>query len=119
MNLTALLVVTIAALIGSTVAGPCSTTETFAAINTLTSLLKEPSLNACKQESGYSMVTATALPTTEQKKKMCNSANCNAMIEVIIRLQPPPCELTLPTGLSVNVNHMANGFSSECTVLKH
>ncbi|KAJ8525041.1 hypothetical protein ON010_g16073 [Phytophthora cinnamomi] len=64
------------------------------------------------------MLTATSLPTTAQYKLMCASTACESMIETIISLNPPNCDLTVPTsGLVLNVYEYANGFSSTCASL--
>ncbi|KAG2502521.1 hypothetical protein JM16_009763 [Phytophthora kernoviae] len=118
MNFRALLAATAAALVGSVSATTCTTTQQTAAYVALVSILSDTSFNQCSTDSGYSMLTATALPTTAQYKLMCASTACEAMIAKIVTLSPPDCELTVPTsGLVLNVYSYANGFSSTCTSL--
>nr|AAB34031.1 Elicitin 310 [Phytophthora parasitica, Australian tobacco isolate 310, Peptide, 98 aa] [Phytophthora nicotianae]prf//2114376A elicitin [Phytophthora nicotianae] len=96
----------------------CTTTQQTAAYVALVSILSDTSFNQCSTDSGYSMLTATSLPTTEQYKLMCASTACKTMINKIVTLNPPDCELTVPTsGLVLNVFTYANGFSSTCASL--
>ncbi|GMF33565.1 unnamed protein product [Phytophthora lilii] len=119
MNFTALFAVTVAALIGSASATTCTASQQTAAYNTLVNLLSESSFTKCSSDSGYSMITAKALPTPKQKKAMCASTSCKKMIKKIISLNPPNCDLTVPTsGLVLNVYEMAHDFSSDCKKLK-
>ncbi|KAL4156680.1 Elicitin [Phytophthora ramorum] len=118
MNFHALFVAIVAALVGSTSATTCTTTQQTAAYVALVSILSKSSFNQCATDSGYSMLTATALPTTAQYKLMCASTACQSMIETIVTLNPPDCELTVPTsGLVLNVYSYANGFSTTCASL--
>jgi hypothetical protein len=118
MKFTAVLAATVAALVGSTSATTCTTSQQTAAYVALVSILSRSSFSTCASDSGYSMLTATALPTDAQYKLMCASTACNSMIETIISLNAPNCELTVPTsGLVLNVYSYANGFSSTCTAL--
>ncbi|ETL98371.1 highly acidic elicitin 20, partial [Phytophthora nicotianae] len=49
---------------------------------------------------------------------MCASTACQEMIETIISLNPPDCDLTVPTsGLVINVYEYANSFASTCSSL--
>nr|P0C231.1 RecName: Full=Elicitin Vex1 [Phytopythium vexans] len=96
----------------------CTTTQQTAAYVALVSILSDDNFSQCSTDSGYSMLTATALPTTEQYTKMCASTACQAMIANIITLNPPDCELTVPTsGLVLNVYEYANGFNATCASL--
>ncbi|GMF33566.1 unnamed protein product [Phytophthora lilii] len=118
MNFTALLAAVAAALVGSANATTCTATQQTAAYKALVSILSESSFSQCSKDSGYSMLTATALPTTAQYKKMCASTACNTMIKKIVSLNPPDCELTVPTsGLVLDVYTYANGFSTKCASL--
>ncbi|RLN50499.1 hypothetical protein BBJ29_010024 [Phytophthora kernoviae] len=118
MNFRALLAATAAALVGSVSATTCTSTQQTAAYVALVSILSDTSFSQCSTDSGYSMLTATALPTTAQYKLMCTSTACKAMIAKIVTLNPPDCELTVPTsGLVLNVYTYANGFSATCTSL--
>nr|AJE68929.1 acidic elicitin [Phytophthora palmivora] len=118
MNFRALFAATVAALVGSTSATTCTTTQQTAAYVALVSILSDSSFNQCSTDSGYSMLTATSLPTTAQYKLMCASTACNTMITKIVSLNPPDCELTVPTsGLVINVYSYANGFSATCASL--
>ncbi|ETL45204.1 hypothetical protein PPTG_09073 [Phytophthora nicotianae INRA-310] len=119
MNFTALIAVTVAALIGSTNAAVCTPKQQTAAYNTLVSLLSEASFSKCSTDSGYSMITSKTLPKPKQKKAMCASSSCKIMIKKIIKLNPPNCTLTVPTsGLKLNVYDMAHDFSSDCKALQ-
>nr|P35697.1 RecName: Full=Beta-elicitin DRE-beta [Phytophthora drechsleri]AAB22771.1 beta elicitin, Drebeta [Phytophthora drechsleri, Peptide, 98 aa] [Phytophthora drechsleri] len=96
----------------------CTSTQQTAAYTTLVSILSDSSFNKCASDSGYSMLTAKALPTTAQYKLMCASTACNTMIKKIVSLNPPNCDLTVPTsGLVLNVYEYANGFSTKCASL--
>ncbi|GMF34482.1 unnamed protein product [Phytophthora lilii] len=118
MNFRALLVATVAALVGSVNATTCTTSQQTAAYVALVSILSKSSFTQCSKDSGYSMVTATSLPTTAQYKLMCASTACESMISTIVSLNPPNCELTVPTsGLVLNVYEYANGFSATCAAL--
>ncbi|KAE8891830.1 hypothetical protein PF005_g27585 [Phytophthora fragariae] len=118
MNFTALLAAVAAVLVGSANATACTSTQQTAAYKTLVSILSESSFSQCSKDSGYSMLTAKALPTNAQYKLMCASTACNAMIKKIVALNPPDCDLTVPTsGLVLDVYTYANGFSSKCTSL--
>ncbi|KAL4156688.1 hypothetical protein PRNP1_005717 [Phytophthora ramorum] len=117
MNFTALLAA-VAALVGSANAAACTTTQQTAAYKTLVSIISESSFSQCSKDSGYSMLTAKALPTSAQYTLMCKSTACNTMIKKIVALNPPHCDLTVPTsGLVLDVYTYANGFSSKCTSL--
>nr|1LRI_A Chain A, Beta-elicitin cryptogein [Phytophthora cryptogea] len=96
----------------------CTASQQTAAYKTLVSILSDASFNQCSTDSGYSMLTAKALPTTAQYKLMCASTACNTMIKKIVTLNPPNCDLTVPTsGLVLNVYSYANGFSNKCSSL--
>nr|AIU99527.1 elicitin 133533 [Phytophthora capsici] len=118
MNFRASLVATITALVGVTSATTCTTTQQTSAYIALVSILSQSSFTKCSTDSGYSMLTATSLPTTAQYKLMCASTACESMISTIVSLNPPNCELTVPTsGLVLNVYEYANGFSATCAAL--
>ncbi|KAG1688889.1 Elicitin [Phytophthora capsici] len=105
MNFRASLVATITALVGVTSATTCTTTQQTSAYIALVSILSQSSFTQCSTDSGYSMLTATSLPTTAQYKLMCASTACESMISTIVSLNPPNCELTVPTsGLVLNVS---------------
>ncbi|KAE9064037.1 hypothetical protein PF005_g29711, partial [Phytophthora fragariae] len=118
MKFTAVLAATVAALVGSVNATACTSTQQTAAYIALVSILSKSSFTQCSKDSGYSMLTATSLPTTAQYKLMCASTACESMIATISSLNPPNCDLTVPTsGLVLNVYEYANGFSSTCASL--
>ncbi|RLN10632.1 hypothetical protein BBJ28_00005573 [Nothophytophthora sp. Chile5] len=118
MNFRALLAATAAALVGSVSGTACTTTQSTAAYVALISILSESSFSTCSSDSGYSMLTATALPTTTQMTAMCASTACHSMIATIVSLNPPDCDLTVPTsGFVLNVYEMANTFEANCTSL--
>nr|ABB55992.1 putative elicitin protein SOJ1F [Phytophthora sojae] len=107
-----------AALVGSVNATTCTSTQQTAAYVALVSLLSKSYFTQCSSDSGYSMLTATALPNTAQYKIMCASTACQEMITEIISLNPPDCDLTVPTsGLVLDVYTYANGFASTCASL--
>ncbi|KAG7376478.1 Highly acidic elicitin 26 [Phytophthora pseudosyringae] len=115
MNAKTVLAVLAAAFVGSVAAADCSSTQQTSAYTTLASLLTLDSFQGCVDDSGYSLLYSTALPTDAEYVLMCASTNCQSLIESIISLSPPDCTLTVPTsGLAVNVYELANGFSSEC-----
>ncbi|KAE9063046.1 hypothetical protein PF010_g29151, partial [Phytophthora fragariae] len=104
MKFTAVLAATVAALVGSVNATACTSTQQTAAYIALVSILSKSSFTQCSKDSGYSMLTATSLPTTAQYKLMCASTACESMIATISSLNPPNCDLTVPTsGLVLNV----------------
>jgi hypothetical protein len=118
MNFAALFAAAAAALVGTASATACTSTQQTAAYVALVSILSDSSFSQCSTDSGYSMLTATALPTDAQYTKMCASTACNTMINKIVTLNPPNCDLTVPTsGLVLNVYTYANGFSAKCTSL--
>nr|ABB55976.1 putative elicitin protein RAM1D [Phytophthora ramorum] len=118
MQFAALLAAAAAALVGSVSATACTTTQQTAAYVALVSILSESSFSTCASDSGYSMLTATALPTTAQYTLMCASTACQEMIKEIITLNPPDCDLTVPTsGLVIDVYTYANDFASTCASL--
>ncbi|KAG2765599.1 hypothetical protein PC129_g11930 [Phytophthora cactorum] len=118
MNFRALFAATVAVLVGSTSAATCTSSQQTAAYVALVSILSDTSFNQCSTDSGYSMLTATSLPTTAQYTLMCGSTACKTMINKIVSLNPPNCELTVPTsGLVLNVYSYANGFSTTCSSL--
>nr|CAB38324.1 highly acidic elicitin [Phytophthora cinnamomi] len=107
-----------AALVGSVNATACTSTQQTAAYVALVSILSESYFSTCASDSGYSMLTATALPTTAQYKLMCASTACQEMITEIVSLSPPDCDLTVPTsGLVLDVYTYANGFTLTCASL--
>ncbi|EGZ11846.1 hypothetical protein PHYSODRAFT_336344 [Phytophthora sojae] len=118
MKFTAVLAATAAAVVGSASATACTSTQQTAAYVALVNILSESSFSTCASDSGYAMLTATALPTTAQYKIMCASTACQEMITEIIALNPPDCDLTVPTsGLVINVYEYANDFASTCSSL--
>ncbi|KAK1931824.1 Highly acidic elicitin 20 [Phytophthora citrophthora] len=118
MKLTAVLATAAAALVGSTSATTCTSTQSTAAYVTLVTLLSQSYFTQCASDSGYSMLTATALPTTAQYELMCASTACQEMVAEIITLNPPDCDLTVPTsGLVIDVYTYANNFASTCASL--
>ncbi|KAG7375479.1 Ganglioside-induced differentiation-associated protein 2 [Phytophthora pseudosyringae] len=107
-----------AVLVGSASATTCTSTQSTAAYVTLVTLLTESYFSTCASDSGYSMLTATALPTTVQYELMCASTACQEMIAEIITLSPPDCDLTVPTsGLVIDVYTYANEFAATCASL--
>nr|AAO92422.1 elicitin-like protein [Phytophthora brassicae]AAO92423.1 elicitin-like protein [Phytophthora brassicae] len=115
MNFRALFAATVVALVGSTSAAPCTPTQQTAAFSALVGILSDTSFNKCVDDSRYSMLTATALPTPAQYKLMCASDSCKAMITKIVSLNPPNCDLTVPTsGMVLNVYTYANSFPFTC-----
>ncbi|KAE8980617.1 hypothetical protein PR003_g25117 [Phytophthora rubi] len=115
MNAKTILAVAAAAFIGSVAADTCTSTQQTSAYTTLASLLTLDSFQGCVDDSGYSLLYSTSLPTDAEYVEMCASSNCQSLIESIISLSPPDCTLTVPTsGLEVNVYDLANGFATEC-----
>ncbi|KAG1694614.1 hypothetical protein DVH05_021116 [Phytophthora capsici] len=96
----------------------CSTSQQSSAYVTLASLLNLSTFSGCASDSSYSLTTSTALPTDAEYTKMCSSSNCQSLIKSIISLNPPDCTMTVPTsGLTLNVNSLATGFSVKCSSL--
>ncbi|KAG1688897.1 hypothetical protein DVH05_002981 [Phytophthora capsici] len=96
----------------------CSTSQQSTAFVTLASLLNLSTFSGCASDSSYSLTTSTALPTDAEYTKMCSSSNCQSLIKSIISLNPPDCTMTVPTsGLTLNVNLLATGFSLKCSSL--
>ncbi|KAK1931822.1 Beta-elicitin DRE-beta [Phytophthora citrophthora] len=115
MNAKIVLSIAAAAFVGSVAADTCSSTQQTSAYTTLASLLTLDSFQGCVDDSGYSLLYSTSLPTDAEYVEMCASTNCQSLISSIISLSPPDCTLTVPTsGLEVNVYELANGFSAEC-----
>jgi len=77
MKFTAVLAAAAAALVGSVSATACTSTQSTAAYVTLVTLLTKSYFSTCASDSGYSMLTATALPTTAQYELMCASTACH------------------------------------------
>ncbi|ETL98369.1 hypothetical protein L917_04538, partial [Phytophthora nicotianae] len=124
MNAKTILGVAVATFVGSAAASSssssdtCSSSQQTSAYTTLASLLTLDSFQGCVDDSGYSLLYSTSLPTDAEYALMCASTNCQSLIESIISLSPPDCTLTVPTsGLEVNVYELANGFSSVCSSL--
>ncbi|RLN62522.1 hypothetical protein BBJ29_008446 [Phytophthora kernoviae] len=124
MNAKTVFTIAALALAGSAVASSssssdsCPTTQQTSAYTTLASLLTLDSFQGCVDDSGYSLLYSTSLPTDSEYALMCASTNCQSLIESIVSLSPPDCTLTVPTsGLEVNVYDLANGFSSVCSSL--
>ncbi|KAG3019604.1 hypothetical protein PC121_g22306 [Phytophthora cactorum] len=118
MNAKTIFAVATAAFVRSAAADTCSSSQQTSAYTTLASLLTLDSFQGCVDDSGYSLLYSTSLPTDAEYVEMCASTNCQSLIESIISLSPPDCTLTVPTsGLEVNVYELANGFSSECSSL--
>eukprot|EP00644_Phytophthora_capsici_P012178 jgi/Phyca11/570597/estExt2_Genewise1.C_PHYCAscaffold_380054 len=115
MNAKIVLSIASVAFVGSVAADTCSSTQQTSAYTTLASLLTLDSFQGCVDDSGYSLLYSTSLPTDAEYVEMCASTNCQSLISSIISLSPPDCTLTVPTsGLEVNVYELANGFSAEC-----
>ncbi|KAG7376479.1 hypothetical protein PHYPSEUDO_013312 [Phytophthora pseudosyringae] len=124
MNAKTVLAVLAAAFVGfaaassSSSSDACSSTQQSSAYVTLASLLSLDSFHGCVDDSGYSLLYSTSLPTDAEYALMCASSDCQSLIESIISLDPPDCTLDVPTsGLEVNVYELANGFSTICSSL--
>ncbi|GMF38807.1 unnamed protein product [Phytophthora lilii] len=124
MNAPTVLAIAAVALVGSVAASSssssdaCSSSQQTSAYTTLASLLTLDSFQGCVDDSSYSLLYSTSLPTDAEYVKMCASSDCQSLIESIISLSPPDCTLDVPTSsLEVNVYELANGFSSICSSL--
>ncbi|POM67677.1 Elicitin [Phytophthora palmivora] len=107
-----------AAFIGSAAADTCSSSDQTTAYSTLASVLTLSSFQGCADESGFSLLYSTSLPDDAQYAKMCASDNCKSLIESVGALNPPDCDLTVPTsGLVLNVKSLTSGFSDKCSSL--
>ncbi|EGZ11832.1 elicitin [Phytophthora sojae] len=118
MNTKTFLAVAAAAFVGSAVAETCSSTDQTSAYSSLASVLTLSSFQGCADESGFSLLYSTSLPDDAQYEKMCASDNCKSLIESVAALNPPDCDLTVPTsGLVLNVVDLTSGFSTKCSSL--
>ncbi|ETL98370.1 hypothetical protein L917_04539, partial [Phytophthora nicotianae] len=103
MNAKTILGVAVATFVGSAAASSssssdtCSSSQQTSAYTTLASLLTLDSFQGCVDDSGYSLLYSTSLPTDAEYALMCASTNCQSLIESIISLSPPDCTLTVPT----------------------
>ncbi|KAG1694605.1 hypothetical protein DVH05_021110 [Phytophthora capsici] len=115
MNTYFALAAAIAALVGSTDAAACSTAQQQSAYLGMVGLLTGSSLSNCASESGYNMLYATALPTTDERKVMCGVQACHDLIVSVLATNPPDCDLTIPTsGAVMNVHELASTFETQC-----
>ncbi|KAL4156704.1 hypothetical protein PRNP1_005732 [Phytophthora ramorum] len=116
MNTKTVLAVAAAAFVGSVAAETCSSTEQTTAYSTLASVLTLSSFQGCSDDSGFSLLYSTSLPDDAQYVEMCASDNCQSLIESVAALNPPDCDLTVPTsGLVLNVYDLVSGFSGKCS----
>ncbi|KAK1931818.1 Beta-elicitin cinnamomin [Phytophthora citrophthora] len=116
MNTKTVLAIAAAAFVGSAVAETCSSTQQTTAYSTLASVLNLSSFQGCNDDSGFSLLYSTSLPDDAQYVKMCASDNCKSLIESVAALNPPDCDLTVPTsGLVLNVVDLTSGFSGKCS----
>ncbi|KAG2916056.1 hypothetical protein PC114_g7613 [Phytophthora cactorum] len=68
----------------------------------LVCILSKSSLSQCSKTVGYSMLTASMLPTEAQCKLICAPTACGTMTKKIMALNPPDCNLTVsctPSGM--------------------
>ncbi|KAI9915299.1 hypothetical protein PsorP6_007341 [Peronosclerospora sorghi] len=106
------------ALVASVHAEPCPADKQTKAYMSMTVLLQGNTLNSCSSASGYNMLYATDLPTTEQKTAMCQTPVCHELISNVKGTDPPDCDLKIPTsGATMNVYSLANDFNSSCHTL--
>ncbi|RLN92152.1 hypothetical protein BBJ28_00016262 [Nothophytophthora sp. Chile5] len=118
MNLQAALAVAAVAFVGSVAADTCSTTQQTSAYSALASVLTLSTFQGCTDDSGYSLLYSTSLPTDAEYTLMCASDNCVSLIASVSALDPPDCDLTVPTsGLVLNVYDLVSGFSDVCSSL--
>ncbi|KAG7375409.1 hypothetical protein PHYBOEH_002616 [Phytophthora boehmeriae] len=116
MNTKTVLAIAAAAFVGSAAAETCSTTDQTTAYSTLASVLTLSSFQGCSDDSGFSLLYSTSLPDDAQYAKMCASDNCQSLISSVAALNPPDCDLSVPTsGLVLNVYELVSGFSSKCS----
>ncbi|KAG3043514.1 hypothetical protein PI125_g27289, partial [Phytophthora idaei] len=116
MNTKTFLAIAAAAFVGSAAAETCSTADQTTAYSTLASVLTLSSFQGCADDSGFSLLYSTSLPDDAQYVKMCASDNCKSLIESVAGLNPPNCDLTVPTsGLVLNVVDLTSGFSAKCS----
>ncbi|OWY96213.1 Elicitin [Phytophthora megakarya] len=114
MNMKTFLAVAVT-FIGSAAADTCSSSNQTTAFSTLASVLTLSSFQVCADDSGFSLLYSTALPDDAQYVKMCASDNCKSLIESVAALNPPDCDLTVPTsGLVLNVVSLTSGFTTKC-----
>ncbi|ETL45201.1 hypothetical protein L916_04651, partial [Phytophthora nicotianae] len=97
MNTKTVLAIAAAAFVGSAAAETCSSTDQTTAYSTLASVLTLSSFQGCADDSGFSLLYSTSLPDDDQYVKMCASDNCKSLIESVAALNPPNCDLTVPT----------------------
>ncbi|RLN62519.1 hypothetical protein BBJ29_008450 [Phytophthora kernoviae] len=116
MNTKTVLAIAAAAFVGSAAAETCSTSDQTTAYSTLASVLTLSSFQGCSDDSGFSLLYSTSLPDDAQYVSMCASDNCQSLISAVAALNPPDCDLTVPTsGLVLNVYDLVSGFSSKCS----
>ncbi|KAG1694610.1 hypothetical protein DVH05_028658 [Phytophthora capsici] len=116
MNTKTVLAIAAAAFVGSAAAETCSSSQQTTAYSTLASVLTLSSFQGCADDSGFSLLYSTSLPDDAQYVKMCASDNCKSLIESVAALNPPDCDLTVPTsGLVLNVVELTSGFSGKCS----
>jgi hypothetical protein len=103
---------------GVAAAETCTSSQQSSAYATLAGLLVLDAFQGCTDDSGFSLLFSTTLPSDAQYTQMCASINCQDLIAAILPLNPPDCTLTVPTsGLKVNVLELASGFSAKCDSL--
>jgi hypothetical protein len=116
MNTKTVLAIAAAAFVGSAAAETCSSTDQTTAYSTLAGVLSLSSFQGCADDSGFSLLYSTSLPDDAQYAQMCASDNCQSLIESVAALNPPDCDLTVPTsGLVLNVYDLVSGFSGICS----
>ena len=77
-------------------------------------LANNPNLSVCSEDSGYTFVPPSDLPTDEQVALMCASDACHALVEAFQALNLPSCVLTF-NGNSVNVKELVDSIEEQCS----
>ncbi|KAI9914330.1 hypothetical protein PsorP6_007352 [Peronosclerospora sorghi] len=106
---------TVAGIFGQTSARNCTVEEQAGGFAALTSLLEGKTLARCSKFTGYSLLEATELPTSEEQDKMCDSKACLTVIGKINAAHPPNCVVKVPTsGLNINMHQYAKNVQRHC-----
>nr|AHF51831.1 elicitin [Lagenidium giganteum] len=115
MGIRSVVVLVTAAFVGSAIAADCDPATSAAAFGSLAVLLSNPDLDACATASAYDMMHATGMPSSAQNKKMCAAPECHRFIKAVGDLNPPNCDLLIPTsGAKLNIKALVDAFEPGC-----
>ncbi|DBA05139.1 TPA: hypothetical protein N0F65_004989 [Lagenidium giganteum] len=97
---------------------PCVFFERNKITRALTKLWGNSDVVACSNDSGYDITTASAGPTDEQLRNMCELDACKRVIKFIVSKDLPDCVFTTPSGVAKNMKGEAADFGPTCDALK-